>query len=75
MHDLRWLYFVNHDPLIAIAKNSDYSSSEYTIETISSLEVANVIAFGHFEFRLQTVHMYFGIIDQLQCHKNTGNIA
>ena len=27
----------------------------------------------HFEFRFQTVHMHFGIIEQLQCHGKTGN--
>ena len=32
------------------------------------------ISVGHFEFRFQTVHMYFGIIHQLQCHKKIGNI-
>ena len=27
----------------------------------------------HFEFRFQTGHMHFGIIDQLQCHENIRN--
>ena len=30
---------------------------------------------SHFEFRFQTVHMHFGIIDQIQCHENIGNNA
>ena len=49
----------------------------------SSLEVAllstiidsvQVLAFGHFEFRFQTVHMYFGLIDKIQCHEKIANI-
>ena len=28
-----------------------------------------------FEVLFQLVHMHFGIIDQLQCHENIGNIV
>ena len=40
---------------------------------MQSTSVGQVIHSLHFEFRFQTVHMHFGIIDQLQCHKNIGN--
>ena len=37
---------------------------------MQSISVGQVI---HFEFRFQTVHMHFGIIEQLQCHEKIGN--
>ena len=40
---------------------------------MQSTSVGQVIHSLHFEFRFQTVHMHFGIIDQLQCHENIGN--
>ena len=37
---------------------------------MQSISVGQVI---YFEFRFQTVHMHFGIIEQLQCHEKIGN--
>ena len=33
-----------------------------------------MLCLSHLKFRFQPAQMYFGIIDQLQCHEKIGNI-
>ena len=47
-----------------------------TIENRNNAKITcDSISVGHFKFRYQTVHMYFGIIPQLQFHERIGNVG